>query len=91
MPNWELISFVLASEMRFKILVSLNNKVQTPTELKRNFNVPISRISAVLKELTDKGLVENLTPERRKSKIYSITKLGKSVLNEIHNLTKSGE
>ena len=91
MPDWELISFVLASEMRFKILLSLNNKVQTPTELKKSFNVPISRVSAVLKELSEKGLVENLTPERRKSKIYGITKQGKKVLNDLHDLTKSGE
>ncbi len=91
MPNWELVSFVIASEMRFKILLTLNNKIQTPTDLKRTFDVPISRVSAVLKELSEKGLVENLTPERRKSKMYSITKLGREVLMEIHNLTKSGE
>jgi len=91
MPNWELVSFVLASEMRFKILIRLNNKVHTPTELKKNFDVPISRVSAVLKDLLEKELIENLTPERRKSKMYAITELGKEVLNEIHELTGGGE
>lgn len=86
-----MVSFVMASEMRFKILVSLNNKVQTPTDLKKEFDVPISRVSAVLKELTDEKLVENLTPDRRKSKMYSITEDGQKVLDEIHRLTESGE
>lgn len=91
MVEWELVSFVLASEMRFKILVSLNNRVQTPTDLKDEFDVPISRVSAVLAELRDKSLVENLTPDRRKSKMYSITDEGKNVLAEIHDLTENGE
>ena len=91
MSNWELISFVMASEARFKILLSLKENVQTPTDLRKAFNIPISRVSAVLKELSEKGLVKNLTPERRKSKIYSITELGKEVLSEIHNLTRSGD
>ena len=90
MAEWELVSFVMASEIRFKILVSLNNKIQTPTDLKREFNVPISRVSAVLKELVEKELVKNLTPERRKSKMYSITEEGKRVLEEIHDLTGGG-
>ncbi|MEM2258922.1 MAG: winged helix-turn-helix domain-containing protein [Candidatus Thermoplasmatota archaeon] len=87
MPNWDLISFVLASEIRFKILLSLNKKIQTPTELKKEFGVPISRISTVLRELSEKKLITNLTPERRKSRMYSITKFGKEILKEIHEIT----
>ncbi len=91
MAEWDLVSFVMASEIRFKILVSLNNKIQTPTDLKKEFNVPISRVSAVLKELCEKDLIKNLTPERRKSKMYSITKEGRKVLGEIHHLTEGGD
>lgn len=89
MTEWSLVSFVLASEIRFKILVSLNNKVKSPTELKKEFDVPISRISSVLKELMENGLAENLTPNRRKSKIFSLTEKGKGVLIEIHKITES--
>jgi|GEM_PF-582621 len=88
--NWDLVSFVMASEIRFRIMVSLNERVQTPTELMKKFVVPISRISAVLKELNEKKLIENLTPERRKVKMYSLTNLGKNVLQEIHKLTEVG-
>lgn len=88
--NWDLISFVLASDIRLGIIEKLNEKVQTPTELKKIFDVPISRISAVLKELTERKLIENLTPERRKSKIYSLTDLGKETVREIHKLKEGG-
>jgi len=91
MPNWELVSFVMASEMRFKVLLGLKDRVRTPTDLKKEFNAPISRVSAVLKELIEKDLVENLTPDRRKSKMYSITEKGKEILSEIHELTGSGD
>jgi predicted transcriptional regulator len=91
MTRWELVSFVKASEMRLNILQSLYEKVHTPTELKQKFSVPISRISSILKELSNKGLVENLTPERRKSKMFSITKKGKEIISEINKLTEGGE
>jgi len=90
MKNWELISFIRASKIRYHILSILNERVQTPTELKKKTGAPISRISAVLKELNEKKLIENLTPERRKVKMYSLTNLGKNVLQEIHKLTEVG-
>jgi predicted transcriptional regulator len=86
MPDWELISFIKASEIRLSILESLNERVQTPTELKEKFNVPISRVSSILKELSEKELVENLTPDRRKSKMFSLSKKGKSILQEIQKI-----
>ena len=90
MPDWELISFVKASEVRLSILESLNEKVQTPTELKELLGVPISRISAILKELSEKDLIENLTPDRRKSKMFSLTKKGKTILLEIKKVSEGG-
>lgn len=84
-PDWELISFVKASEIRNNILASLEKGAKTPTELKEQYGVPISRISAVLKELVDNELVENLTPNRRKSKMYGLTKKGHSILIDMAN------
>jgi predicted transcriptional regulator len=90
-PNWDLISFVKASEIRYNTLASLEKGAKTPTELKESFGVPISRISAILKELVDVDLVENLTPSRRKSKMYGLTKKGQSILSEILKVASSGE
>ena len=90
MPDWELISFIKASEIRLSILESLNERVQTPTELKEQFKVPISRVSSILKELSEKDLIENLTPDRRKSKMFSLTKKGKTILLEIKKVSEGG-
>ena len=89
-PNWELISFIKASEIRYHILLSLEKGVKTPTELKEQYKVPMSRVSTVLKELIDNNLVKNLTPDRRKSKIFALTPLGENVLKEIQKNDNSG-
>jgi len=88
MVDWDLISFVNASKPRFQILISLNGKVSTPRDLADEMNFPISRISSVLAELSRKKLVECLTPNRRKEKMYGITDFGKKILNEIHEITE---
>ena len=90
MPDWELISFIKASDIRLGILESLNDRVKTPTELKEEFKVPMSRISSVLKELSEKNLVENLTPDRRKSKMFALSKKGKALLSDIHEVNEGG-
>lgn len=87
MTDWDLVSFVMASEPRFQILIYLREKVRTPTELTEKMDVPISRTSAVLKDLREKDLVKCLTPERRKSKLFDITEKGEQILKHIHELT----
>ena len=87
MTDWDLVSFVMASEPRFQILIYLREKVRTPTELTNEMDVPISRTSAVLKELNKRDLVKCLTPKRRKSKLFDITEKGEPILEYIHELT----
>lgn len=87
MTDWNLVSFVMASEPRFLILLNLREKVCTPTELTNEMEVPKSRTSTVLKELEEKELVKCLTPKRRKAKLYSITDRGEKVLQKIHEIT----
>jgi DNA-binding MarR family transcriptional regulator len=89
MVDWDLISFVNASKPRFQILVNLNRKVTTPRDLSVDIGIPISRVSSVLSELSKKKLVECLTPNRRKEKMYGITEFGKKVLNDIHEMTEA--
>ena len=90
MTDWDIISFVNASKPRFQILIYLNKKVSTPKELAGSINIPISRVSSVLSELSKKKLVVCLTPNRRKEKMYSITDNGKKILTEIHEMTEGG-
>jgi len=68
-------------------MIFLREKESTPTELTQKMDVPISRTSAVLKELQEKDLVQCLTPERRKSKYFALTDNGEEILESIHELT----
>ena len=44
-----------------------------------------------LKELSDKKLIVNLTPERRKEKLFQVTPTGKDVLKNILEMTDKGD
>ena len=89
--DWETVSFVLSSELRFKILLELSKSKHTPKQLSIFLSKPISHVSKSLKELKTKGLIECLTPSRKKARLYSITELGSQVLREINKLTKREE
>jgi len=89
MENWETISFVNASKVRFVVLIELKEKAKTPSQLSNILEYPISRISQILKELLEKKLIECLTPNKRKSKYYGITSSGKEILQQIHELTST--
>jgi len=85
--DWETVSYAFSSELRLKILLELSKSKNTPKQLSLSLKQPISHVSKSLKELTTKGLVECLTPNRKKARFYSITKHGNQVLDEINKLT----
>jgi len=87
MPNWDLISFVTSSTLRFKLIIELNKEEKIPSKLSESLKIPISHISKTLSELEKKDLVKCLTPSRRKGKFYSITPRGEKILSEINKLT----
>lgn len=87
--DWDAVSFVMSGELRFRVLIELKDMKKTPSDLKETLKVPISHVSKTLKELKDNELVECLTPERRKSKFYSITPKGTKILDEISKVTSS--
>jgi len=85
--DWETVSYVFSSELRLKTLIELSKSIYTPKQLSALTNQPMSHVSKTLKELRIKGLVKCLTPNRKKAKLYSITKLGNQVIDEINKLT----
>jgi len=87
--DWNLVSFVTSSKVRFKILIELNKGKKTPSELANIIKNPISHVSSTTKELEDKNLIKCLTPERRKGKFYVITDVGKDLLDFISKEIKS--
>ena len=81
--DWETVSFVFSSELRCKILLELNKSKNTPKQLSISLKHPISHVSKALKQLNERKLVECLTPNRRKGRLYVITEFGSQVLDEI--------
>lgn len=88
--DWDTISFVFSSEMRARILVKLRQGEHTPTQISRELGAPVSHVSKILRELSDKGLVSCLTPDRRKARFYSITERGNCILEELRKLPARG-
>ncbi len=85
MVKWELVSFVNRSQQRKKILSALEKPI-TPSQLSKETGLYLTHVSRALKELTEKGLAECLTPKERVEKYYRITALGKNVLNKIKEM-----
>ena len=79
--NWEDISFVDSSSYRRKILEKLD-KPKTPSTLSKELNLNKTHVSRSLSELIDRKLIICLTPESRKSKIYTISEYGKKILEK---------
>lgn len=87
MIRWDLVSFIRRSSQRKKILEILD-KHTTPSQISDKTDMYLTHVSRALRELTDKGLVECLTPKERVEKYYRITKLGRSVVNYIRKIEK---
>ena len=82
MSVWELVGFVKRSKQRQRILRDLDAP-KTPTELYEKTSLARSHISRTLREFSERGLVECLTPSQRSGRLYRITRKGKSVLDRL--------
>ena len=78
----EKLSFVLAGELRKKIVLALDEP-KTPTQLKEAIKTQDSSIARTLRELTEKGVVVCLFPKKRKGRLYQLTKEGKMIKDKI--------
>jgi len=85
--DWDVVSFVLASELRFRVLLRLNSVEATPSRLAQDLDAPISHVSKALSELSSRKLIKLLTPNRKKARFYGIDDHGRAVLTEIHRVT----
>lgn len=88
----EISGFVEASNYRTKVLEELSHEDMTPSNLANKLGTRIQYVSRALKELEEKELVKNLTPDARKGKIYRITHLGtlvKKILYDPQEIRKS--
>lgn len=85
--KYEDLSFVLASSYRTEILKSLLKNVGTPSTISKDIGKSITHVSRCLRQLSDKNLLECLTPDNRKGKIYKITDKGIEAISSILKIT----
>ena len=82
---WELISFA-QGRIRRLCLESLALGPKTPAAIAKSSGKHLSHISRALRESVEKGLVECLTPNLPKNRIYKITAKGKEVLEKLKEM-----
>jgi len=78
--NSYILGFVLASEYRKKVMLSLQDKPLTPSIISEKTKIYPSHVSNTLNELVEKKLVVCLTPKLKKGRLYELTINGKNIL-----------
>lgn len=76
--KWNDISYILRSRYRLLVLQYLAKRDTpiTPTKLKKELNIDKAHISRALKDLVNIKLVDCLTPDVRKAKLFRINNEG---------------
>jgi predicted transcriptional regulator len=82
---WEDVSYVIASKTRKAILLRLETP-RTPTFLAKDLGINLANISRALTELESKDVVICLTPKQKVGKIYSLTKKGRDIVDQMKKM-----
>ncbi len=80
--NWELLSFILSSEKRVKVIKILKTP-NVPSRISKETGISKAHTTRILKKFEEKGLVECKTPQKRKGKVYVLTEKGKGIRKEM--------
>jgi len=83
--TWEDVSFVARSKNRKLVLEALSKpkSPKTPTQLSNELSLNLGYISNILIELIDRKLIECLTPNEKRYRLYRLTNRGKDVLKKL--------
>ena len=79
------LMYILKSEIRLHIILSLNDYPKSPKELTSN-QFYISHISHNLKELIEKDYIICITPDLRKNKKFALTDESKKLIEDLKEL-----
>ena len=71
-------SFVLAGELRKKVVLALNEP-KSPKQLTDLIKTQDSSIARCLNQLSKEHIAKNLFPNKRKGRIYVLTKIGEEI------------
>lgn len=81
--DWDSYGHIMASEYREKILLSLYEKPKTPKQLQEELGYHLSHVSNTLTDLSEYGLVECLTEDRKRGRVYDLTEKGIKMTEQI--------
>jgi len=84
--EWEIISEILSSSYKLKIIKELSKGPKTPSMISKTTGIYISHVSSILSRFVKLGLVTCITPSRKKGKIYVLTKKGEELVNTLKQL-----
>jgi len=73
--NYQKYSFVISAPNRKKVIIALDRE-KTPKELAKELRKQDANISRALRELTNEEIIKCLTPEKKRGRIYVLTKIG---------------
>ena len=73
---WILYSYVIASNHRIDVVKALRERPLTPTQIKKETRLNLSHISKMLKNMSQKAIVECINPSQKKGKLFTLTKNG---------------
>lgn len=73
-----------ASDYREQVLLSLAGKAKPPKEVAEETGYYLSHVSNTLSELEDHDMVECLTPDRRKGRLWAATDIGNEIVEELN-------
>lgn len=84
--DWGKYGHVIASEYRKKIIMSLAKGPKTPKQISDDTELYLSHVSHVIKDLVKIGVIECLTPNLRRGKVFSLSEEGKEIADQLKKL-----
>ena len=77
------LKYVKRSSYRCMVVKALGTSVKLPKEIANDSGILLNHISTVLRELREKDVVECLSPNLRKGRLYRLSDTGLEVLDEL--------
>lgn len=84
--DWTKYGFVIASNYRKNIVLSIGKGPKTPKQISVDTKVRLNHVSTTIGVLEEKGILKCLTPDLLKGKIFDLTNDGKNILKQIRNM-----
>jgi len=81
--DYKKLSWLKASNYRQRVLNIMDDGPKTPKEISEETEYYLSHVSKTLSDLQEKNLVECLTPESKKGKLFRATDEGKKFIKHL--------